>query len=193
MNELDFCQNPQSLIFWPFWPIKTFSSKYQAVSLFLWFCNLMQKIRKKLMSYFWDLALRTDEKTKNGWKNRTKFIRHFSYCKCPKRLLTKLGNVVEKYLFCLFALPYLPNMRTCFQSVQQSHNWDAAFPTGKHYREMTFDRTEACLELALLLMIDPSFPTKKSATDLHQPGEQWLSITKVYFQLLYKNQDRCIG
>ena len=50
---------------------------------------------------------------------------------------------------------------------------------------MTFGRTEACLGLALLLMIDPSFPTKKFATDLHQPSEQWLPIiTKVLFQLI---------
>ena len=76
------------------------------------------------------------------------------------------------YLFCLFALPWLPNMRTYLQLVQQSRNSDAAFPIGKHYREMTFGRTEACLGLALLLMIDPSFPIKKFATDLHQPSEQ---------------------
>ena len=113
MNGLDFCQNPKNLIFGPFlglfgpsWPDGTFSSKSGLVTfLTLWLSNFMQKIRKKLISIFWHLGLRTD-----GQKDGTKFIGHFRSQGCPKNATWK--RMSEKQSSNFINLPTFPAIFT---------------------------------------------------------------------------------
>lgn len=76
--------------FWTFRVLLTrqdFFSKNWIVTFFtLWIPNFMQKkIRKKLISQFWDLALQTDRRT-GEWTNRIKFMGHFCQRRCPTEL-----------------------------------------------------------------------------------------------------------
>ena len=85
MNELNYCQNPQNLIFGPFLdffgsPDTTglfFQKLGFVILLNWWLSNFIQKNQKKLMSQFWHLGV-AKERT-----NMTNFLNYYLVAPWP--------------------------------------------------------------------------------------------------------------